>query len=234
MTREQYITDLLHIYALVAVLSEKNGCKVIRVRNTVCGKDMVVRSFPSAVPAYEKLYTINAAHLPLVYDVIPLDDGQIVLEEFIEGISVAQMLECHRYTYRQAKKIISPLCDALAVLHQNGLVHRDVKPDNVMLATSGRVVLIDFNIARQISSAKAKDTAVMGTVGYVSPEQLGVAQSDARTDIYALGVFLNVLVTGKHPSECIAKGKVGKIVRRCTSVNPDERYQTTKKLKTAL
>ncbi len=234
MTREQYITDLFHIYSLVSVLSEKNNCKVLHVRNTVCGKDMIVRSFPTAITAYETLYAVNATNLPLIYDVINLDDGQIVLEEFIEGISVGEMLECHRYTYRQAKKIVAPLCDALTVLHENGLVHRDVKPDNVMLATSGRVVLVDFNIARQASPLKTHDTAVMGTVGYVSPEQLGVAQSDARTDIYALGVFLNVLVTGKHPSEQIARGKAGAIVRHCTAVNPDERYQTAKKLKTVL
>lgn len=74
----------------------------------------------------------------------------------------------------------------------------------------------------------------MGTVGYASPEQLGVAQSDARTDIYAVGVLLNVMITGKHPSEKLAKGKAGRIVRKCTNVNPDERYQSAKKLALAL
>ncbi|MBQ1262673.1 MAG: serine/threonine protein kinase, partial [Oscillospiraceae bacterium] len=73
-----------------------------------------------------------------------------------------------------------------------------------------------------------------GTVGYASPEQLGIAQTDARTDVYAVGVLLNVMITGKHPSEKLAKGKVGRVVRRCTSVNPDERYQTAEKLSEAL
>ena len=234
MTREQYLGDLFRIYTLVSVLSDKNDCKVLRVRHTAHHKDMIVRSFPTTVTAYEILYGIRTTNLPLIYDVVYLTDGQIVLEEFIEGISAGDMLECHRYTYRQAKKIIAPLCDALTVLHENGLVHRDVKPDNVMLETSGRVVLIDFNITRQLSAIKSKDTAVMGTVGYASPEQLGVTQSDARTDIYALGVFLNVLITGKHPSEQIADGKAGKIVRRCTNIHPNERYRTTQQLKASL
>ena len=71
-------------------------------------------------------------------------------------------------------------------------------------------------------------------MGYASPEQLGVAQSDARTDIYAVGVLLNVMITGKHPSEELARGRMGKIVRKCTSVNPDDRYESAKKLVEAL
>ena len=102
-----------------------------------------------------------------------------------------------------------------------------------MVTPGGRVVLIDFNASRIISSAK-KDTVVMGTVGYASPEQLGVAQSDARTDVYAAGVLLNVMLTGKHPSEYLAKGKAGRIVKKCTAINPNDRYQSAEKLAEAL
>ncbi len=63
---------------------------------------------------------------------------------------------------------------------------------------------------------------------------LGLAQSDARTDIYAVGVLLNVMLTGKHPSEKLADGKAGKIVRKCTAINPNERYQSAKNLAAAL
>ena len=74
----------------------------------------------------------------------------------------------------------------------------------------------------------------MGTVGYVSPEQLGLSQTDARTDIYAAGILYNVMLTGQHPSISIARGHAGRIVRKCTAVNPDERYQTAQKLAEAL
>ena len=166
-------------------------------------------------------------------NVINLDDGQIVLEEFIEGVTIAEVMESGKYRYIGTRKVLRSVCNALTVLHERGIVHRDVKPENVMIAKDGRVVLIDFNAARKISFA-SKDTVIMGTVGYASPEQLGVAQSDARTDIYALGVLLNVMITGKHPSEKMAKGKAGRIVRKCTSVNPDERYQSAEKLANAL
>ena len=229
MTREQYLTDIFKAYSLVSVLSDKNECKVLKLKNKELNKYIVVRSFPKSISAYEELYSINCANLPLIYDIINLDDGQIVLEEFIEGVTIAEVMEGGKYRYTGTRKVLRSICNALTVLHERGIVHRDIKPENVMIAKDGRVVLIDFNAARQISNA-SKDTVIMGTVGYASPEQLGVTQSDARTDIYALGVLLNVMITGKHPSEKLAKGKAGRIVRKCTSVNPDERYQTAEKL----
>lgn len=229
MTREQYLTDIFKAYSLVSVLSDKNECKVLKLKNKELNKYIVVRSFPKSISAYEELYSINCANLPLIYDIINLDDGQIVLEEFIEGVTIAEVMESGKYRYTGTRKVLRSICNALTVLNERGIVHRDIKPENVMIAKDGRVVLIDFNAARQISNA-SKDTVIMGTVGYASPEQLGVTQSDARTDIYALGVLLNVMITGKHPSEKLAKGKAGRIVRKCTSVNPDERYQTAEKL----
>ena len=234
MTRETYIEQLLQTYRLVRVLADRNDCLTLQLRHRTLERDIVVHSFPEEVSAYRVLCDVLCDSLPVVYDSVLLDDGQVVLEEFIRGITVEQMMECHRYTYREAKRVVQSVLTALTVLHENGLVHRDVKPSNVMLGDDGRTVLIDFNIARRSSPVKSKDTAVMGTVGYVSPEQLGVTQSDARTDIYAVGVCLNVMITGKHPSEELAKGKAGNIVRKCTNINPNERYQTAKDLQLAL
>jgi len=233
MTREQYLAELFTVCFPVSVLSDKNNCRVLRVRNKHTKQDMVVRSFPAPVAAYEELYAVRSEHLPLIYDVISLEDGQIVLEEYIDGITVSQVMESGRYHYLGTRKVIRGVCRALTVLHERQLVHRDVKPDNVMISSDGRVILIDFNAARKMSCA-SKDTVVMGTVGYASPEQLGLAQSDARTDIYAVGVMLNVMVTGKHPSEQLAKGKPGRIVRKCTNVNPDDRYPSAEMLANAL
>ena len=125
------------------------------------------------------------------------------------------------------------LCHAMQVLHHRGLVHRDIKPENVMVSDDGRVVLIDFNASRQVGEG-SRDTVVMGTVGYVSPEQLGLSQTDARTDIYAAGVFYNVMLTGKHPSMVFASGRAGRIIRKCMAVNPEERYQSAAALRAAL
>lgn len=233
MTREEYIRGLFATYSPVATLSSKNGCKVLRLRNKTNGRDLVLRSFPEHLDAYETLCGIRCESLPEIYDAIDVEDGQIVLEEYIDGITVSQVLDGGKYRYRGAKKVLSGVCHALQVLHDRGLVHRDVKPENVMIGKTGRVVLIDFNASRRVSEAQ-KDTIILGTVGYAAPEQLGITQSDARTDIYATGILLNVMLTGKHPTETFARGRAGRIVRKCTSLNPDDRYYCAEKLSDAL
>lgn len=229
MTREEYLSEILRNYSVVNLLSNKNGCKVLRVRNKELGKDLVLRSYPKAVVAYEELYKIKCDGLPVIYDVIALEDGQIVLEEYIDGLTVADVMAMGRYKRFGVRRVLTAVCNALTVLHSHGLVHRDIKPENVMIDKNGRVVLIDFNASRVMVQAP-KDTVIMGTVGYASPEQLGISQSDARTDIYAVGILLNVMLTGKHPSEKLARGRFGRIVRKCTAINPDERYQSADKL----
>ena len=233
MKREQYIEKILQLYSLVAVLSRKNGCEVMRLRNRQSGKELILRSLPTPTEAYGKLQKIRCNNLPEVYDVLELEDGQIVLEEYINGITAAQVMEAGKYRSAGARTVLLGVCDALTVLHRLGIIHRDVKPENVMVESSGRVVLIDLNASR-IESVANKDTVIMGTVGYASPEQLGLSQSDARTDIYAAGVLYNVLLTGQHPSVTLAPGKAGRIVRKCTAVNPQERYQTAGDLWAAL
>ena len=107
MTVENYMQRIFSAYRLVSQLSNKNSCKVLRVRNMSVGKDMVVRISPTPTDAYKLLLNISCENLPLVYDVIDLQDGQIVLEEFISGITVAQRLESSLYSYRDAKLVIS-------------------------------------------------------------------------------------------------------------------------------
>lgn len=233
MTREEYIKKLFSTYSLVAVLSEKNSCKVLRLRNKTTTRDLILRSFPKHLEAYETLCSIRCENLPEIYDAIDVDDGQVVLEEYIDGITVAQVMETGKYHYRGVKKVLMGVCNALMVLHERGVIHRDIKPENVMVDKNGRVVLIDFNASRKESKA-GRDTVIMGTVGYASPEQLGLSQTDARTDLYAAGVLMNVMLTGKHPTESFARGRAGRIVRKCTALNPDERYQTAIKLRESL
>jgi len=233
MLRKEYIESILKIYTPVRVLSRKNGCEVLHLRNKESKKDLVLRSFPSPLAAYEKLQNIRCDHLPEIYDVLQMDDGQIVLEEYIDGITVAQVMETEKYRSSGAKKVLLGVCEALSILHSRGIVHRDVKTENVIIEKNGRVVLIDLNASR-MESAASRDTVIMGTVGYASPEQLGLSQTDARTDIYAAGVLYNVMLTGQHPSISIAPGKAGRIVRKCTAVNHNERYQTAIELWSAL
>lgn len=234
MTCDELIEQIRKEYGVVRVLSDKNDCLSLVLKHNASGKFIVLRRFLFCAPVYYFLRSISFENLPIVYDVIDCDDGQIILEEYIDGLSVADVLESGTYTYRGARKILCSVCDALSVIHANGFVHRDIKPENVMISKNGIVKLIDFNAARKVNPVAEKDTVAMGTVGYASPEQLGLSQSDPRTDIYALGVLLNVMLTGEHPSKKLWKGRAGKIVLKSTQIDPDSRYRNVEEFKMSL
>ena len=105
----------------------------------------------------------------------------------------------------EARRITKELCQGLWVLHSMGAVHRDIKPENVILRGS-EAVLIDFDASRLYKDESDGDTRILGTTGYAAPEQYGITQSDQRADIYSLGVLLNIMITGEHPSKKLASG----------------------------
>ena len=110
------------------------------------------------------------------------------------------------------------------VLHSMGVVHRDVKPENIIIRGK-EAVLIDFDASRIYKNNNREDTQILGTTGYAAPEQYGLSQSDGRADIYALGILLNIMLTGEHPSRKLAGGRMGRIVQKCTMVSPEKRYK---------
>lgn len=226
MTRAEYLKQIFSLYDMVTVLSNKNGAEILRLRHKTRGIDIVVRSYPNTVTSYTRLKDIAHQNIPTVYDALNFDDGQIVVEEFVNGITVAEMLEQNKLSYRTAKKIVFQLCNALVVLHSINVVHRDIKPENIIVMSDGTVKLIDFNASRIHTEGKQKDTVVLGTIGYAPPEQYGISQSDQKSDIYSLGVLLNVMLTGMHPSKKLARGRAGKIVLKCTQIDPNHRFQS--------
>lgn len=234
MTNDEFFESLRAEYALVRVLSQKNGSKVLLLRHRRLQKEIVLRLYPSEIPAYGFLKGISFPNLPTVYDTVKTDDGQAVLEEYIDGVTAAGVLEGGAYSYRGMKSVIGAVCNALSVIHSNGFVHRDIKPENIMIAKDGTVKLIDFNASRIYKNDASFDTEVLGTVGFAAPEQLGIAQSDYRADIYALGVLINVLLTRRHPSEQLARGRAGRVVLKCTSIDPRARYRSAAEVKNAL
>lgn len=158
-------------------------------------------------------------------------DGQTaVLEEYVQGDTLAELLMGARLTEREARQVTMQLCQALHVLHSMGAVHRDVKPENVILRGSD-AVLIDFDARAHLQGQSPRATRrVLGTTGFAAPEQYGIFQSDARADIFSLGVLLNIMLTGKHPSREMTAGKMGRIVRKCTMTAPEQRYQSARAL----
>jgi len=123
--------------------------------------------------------------------------------EWVEGRLLRQVLhEQKKFPVERALKITLEICDALDYIHRNGVVHRDLKPENIMLDAEDHIKLIDFGIAgvegaRRLTFAKLSQ--VMGTPDYISPEQVKGKRGDGRSDLYALGIILYEMLTGKTP-----------------------------------
>lgn len=180
--------------------------------------------------------------LPRIVDII--EDGKTiyVVMDYVEGESLKKVMRDLGHPMAE-KDVIEwgvQLCDVLEYLHTRTppVIYRDMKPSNIMLRDDGSVKLIDFGIAREYKEDRTSDTQILGTKGYAAPEQFShTMQSDARTDIYSLGVTLWSLVTGLSPSEVptlypirqinpgLSEG-LEHIITRATRQDPAERYQS--------
>jgi eukaryotic-like serine/threonine-protein kinase len=142
---------------------------------------------------------------PAVMKVFPDDDrSQIyMVMEWVDGRLLRKILDEKKVLPpERAVKIAIGICDALSYIHTHGVVHRDLKPENIMVDENDNVKLIDFGIAGQAGARRltfAKLSQVMGTPEYISPEQVKGKRGDGRSDVYALGVMLYEMLTGKAP-----------------------------------
>ena len=130
----------------------------------------------------------------------------------------------------RALTLTARLCETLGKLHEIGFIHRDVKPEHVLMDAEGELFLIDLDAAMRIEPQKANDTRLLGTTGYAAPEQFGIYQSGPVTDIYAVGVLLNELLLGVHPTIDTPKGKLGKVINKCIMAQMSKRYQNVSEL----
>lgn len=180
-----------------------------------------------------KVLLVLRQKLPQILEAASEGEQVAVLEEYIQGDSLDYLLRGSLFSQRETRQIGRQLCQGLWVLHSLGAVHRDVKPENVILR-GNQAVLIDFDASRIVKLENEADTQVLGTTGFAAPEQYGIGQSDRRADIYSLGVLMNILCTGKHPSVELAKGRLGRIIQKCTMISPSSRYQSVAALMEAL
>jgi serine/threonine-protein kinase len=172
---------------------------------------------------------LNHPNIVAVYDTGSSDDTQWIVMEFIEGRTLQDFLSGDRRpTPEQACEIAEHICDALAAAHARGVIHRDIKPGNVMVTRSGAVKLMDLGIARLIAGPETapQTSAVLGTAAYMSPEQAQGASVDARTDLYSLGAVLYEMLTGRPPFTgdspvAIAYKQVNESPPLPSAINPD-------------
>jgi serine/threonine protein kinase len=225
-----FYNTLKEQYSFVRACGSGRGGEVSQLRHKVHGHDVIKRVYRDTDSVYEFLHTLSHSNIPIVYEVISDSDKVTILEEYIDGITISDVLDSGLYKESGVIAIVSALCDALSILHDNKIVHRDIKPENVMIDKSGTVKLIDYNVAKFYKPHRSQDTQILGTTGYAAPEQFGIAQSDGRADIYALGILMNVMLTGEHPSKTFYQGKLAIIIEKCTQLDPNKRYQNVTEL----
>lgn len=232
-TYHDLLTAIDNEYDTLKILKEgKRGCVYI-VRNRHSGTRYVLKKFVGSGEVYKKLLDFSCRNLPQIYEVAIDGINIAVLEEYIQGDTLAAVLSGGTLPPAQVRTIAMQVCSALWVLHTIGAVHRDIKPENIILRGND-AVLIDFDASRVFKDENEHDTIVLGTTGFAAPEQYGFSQSDERSDIFALGVLINIMLTGAHPSKKPAGGRLGRIVQKCTMTNPEKRYKSVLYLMEAL
>lgn len=185
-------------YQLIKVLRKTDTTEIVQLRNRVCGADIVRRSFIGTGEVYSMLARYSHPNISRVYDVYTVGGKVTVLEEYIDGITVGEILQTGLCEQSGVRRIITQLCGALEFIHSIGVIHRDIKPENVMLNSAGEVKLIDWGAAR----------------------------------IYKR--YINVMLTGEHPSKRMCQGPLRRVVERCTRLQPDERFSSAASLKACL
>lgn len=212
-------------YAVIRTVKRTAEKEIVLLQHRESSVRVLLRNYPGEPSAaYRLVLKKTLPHIPEIYAVEPREGGYYVLEQFIEGKTLGG--EC--LSASDALRVLKELCEALTALHALGIVHRDVKPDNLLQTPSGGIFLLDLDAARQYKSHVEKDTCMLGTTGFAAPEQFGIVQTDHRADIFAVGVTMNVLVTGCHPSQSLCRGFLRRIVLKCTRIDPKTRYQTAR------
>jgi eukaryotic-like serine/threonine-protein kinase len=180
----------------------------------------------------QAISALNHPHICTLYDVGATPSGfSYLVMELVPGETLAARLKKGALPMDQVLRFGAEIAEALAAAHAAGIIHRDLKPGNIMLAKSG-IKVLDFGLARstQDETLTAVD-AVMGTPAYMAPEQREGRICDTRTDIYALGLILAEMATGKRQSTQELAGSFGHIVERCLADDPESRWQSAHDIK---
>lgn len=181
---------------------------------------------------YRFLQEHSEVHIPEIYECIEDGGNLVIIEEYIDGQTLEEILKVKDFDEAQAAEIIIELCAGLKPLHHASppIICRDLKPENIMINNRAEVKIVDFDIARSVQKDKKRDTTLMGTAGYAAPEQFGFSQTDNRTDIYALGVLLNYMLVKKFPVEQVAESNLMPVIQKCTRMDREQRYQSVEEL----
>jgi len=251
--------------------------EVYRVRDQRLERDAALKILPAAVAIdHDRVArfqresrataALNHPNIVAIFDVGVFEDRPYLVTELLDGQTLRSLLQTTELTMRRAAEIGAAIARGLAAAHGRGVLHRDLKPENIFVSRDGRVTILDFGLAKLIESPETTPThtheastdahVVMGTVGYMSPEQARGLAVDERTDIFALGAMLYELFSGKRAFTGATRADVlsaviraeppsiddparvsavaERIIRRCLEKEPDARFRAASDLAFAL
>ena len=274
--------DRLGPYEILGLIGAGGMGEVFRARDTRLGREVAVKILPErlavsppALARFEKearaVAALSHPNVLAIHDFGYQNGIAYAVMELLEGESLDRRLSRENLSWKKALEIGTAVADGLASAHMRAIVHRDLKPANVFVTADGQVKILDFGLARHDpplaeGDATARPTeaapdtepgTVLGTVGYMSPEQVRGEPADARSDIFALGCILYELLTGlrafrgdtaaetlaavlrDHPTGLTASGRaippaINGVVSRCLEKSPEERFQSARDLAFAL
>ena len=218
------VGGMANVYKAYDVL-ENRVVAVKILREEYMNNDEFMRRFRNESRAISLL---DHPNIVKVYDVIFSNRIQSIVMEYIDGITLKDYIEQeHVLRWKEALHFTVQILRALQHAHDKGIVHRDIKPQNIMLLSDGTIKITDFGIARfSRSSTKTITDKAIGSVHYISPEQASGAFTDARSDIYSVGVMMFEMLTGKLPFEAdtlvsVAVKQIQSQPALPRSINPD-------------
>jgi len=269
-------------YRITAAIGAGGMGEVYRATDARLGRDVAIKVLPASFSNdAERLRrfeqearaagALNHPNVLAIYDIGTHDGAPYLVTELLEGETLRERMQGGPLPVRKALDIAIQAARGVAAAHDKGIIHRDLKPANIFLTHDGRVKILDFGLAKltqrdasgigetQMATRTAKDASqteagmVLGTVGYMSPEQVRGQPADARSDIFALGTILYEMLSGQRafakessadtmaailkeePPELSGEGKkipsaVERIVRHCLEKNPAERFQSARDL----
>jgi serine/threonine protein kinase len=227
--------------------------KTIRVDTIVDGpvkEEMLTRVSREAKAAGR----LNHPNIITIYDVIRESDLTFIVMQYVDGQTLQTMIDSGKaFSPQEVIGVIKPVAEALDYAHENGIVHRDIKPANILIDKSGKPFLADFGVARLETSTMTGPGTTIGTLSYMSPEQVMGKSADGRADFFALGVILYELLTGRKPfagdnlstivykivheepqliteiKQDLPRGYEA-VIQRALAKKPEDRYQTGREM----
>ena len=245
-------------YEIVALLGVGGMGQVYRARDPRLERDIALKILQTDDAEHRKRFArearaiaaLNHPNIVTIHSVEEVEGQPFLTMELVEGTPLNRLIPPGGFELHELLAIAAPVAEGLAAAHARGIVHRDLKPPNVMVSADGRVKMLDFGLAKNIeaknlaSADETREGQIIGTLAYMSPEQLMADTVDARSDIFSLGVLIYEMATGKRPFDGPnpavilvsllnspvpqiggASADLDRIISRATARKPGGRYQ---------